>query len=1334
MSTVSLWRPRLCAALVLSCVLTAGWAGPARADVFAATTSSLSVPAGCGCGLAGIAAADVNGDGRPDLVTTDVGRALSFFLNAGGGTFSSGPDFGGVDPFGLAVADLTGDGRPDPVFTEPADNQVVVLPADPTGLNYNNAFAIQTGNQPRGVAVGDLNGDGLPDIAVANFADDTLMLFLATGPGAYGTTPDFTLSTGHLPSSVAIGDLNGDGRPDLAVADQGNAATVTLFLKNAAAGFTTQTLSGAGGAPAAVAIGDLNGDGRPDLAVADSLNAAGGNSVTLFLKNATGSNYTPSTLATGAEPSSVVIGDFNGDGLPDIATADRSSNDVTVLVKDAAGPGYTPSMVAVGSGPVSLVAGDFTGDGKPDLATANTFDGNVTLLTQVPATAPAFVADTPGGGAVGEPYSYVFAASARPRAVFSVASGSLPDGLSLDSVSGALSGTPNAPGTYKFAVAATSPVGQATTPTVTIVVTGTAVAPAFTADTPPPVATESQQYEYQFAASGNPAPTFSLASGQPPLGMRGLTDAPGNGDLIGEFPNPTGTYTFTVRASNGVGPDAISPPITITVVGPGAPVFNDASPPVTGLVGAPYAYRFEASGGPPPSYAVASGALPSGLTLDPGHGVLAGVPTGGGTFTFTVSASNGTSPDAVTPSITITIPATPATPVFLADRPPGLVEDGNGRASYTFVASGNPAPMFAVASGSLPDGLSLDSHTGDLSGTPSSPGTATFAVKASNGVGADATTPPITIVTSGFTAAAPPATATIGVAYPGYTFAAAGHPVFYFGSGTPPDGLTLDGSTGVLAGTPTEAGAFTFTVVADYGGGIAPETQPITITVPQPPATAPAFTRDSPPTLATGGSPYSYLVAASGTPGPNFSVVAGGTLPPGLLLAASTGLLSGVPTQPGTFTFQLVASNGTAPDAMSPSITITITAGALAAPAFSADAPPGTATVGSPYAGYTFAASGNPAPGFAVASGALPDGLGLDATSGALSGTPTKAGTFTFTVSAANGVSPDSASGPLTITVSPAPQAPVFTAATPPGTATVGTAFSYAFAAAGYPAPRFTITSGALPAGLTLDAASGVLSGQPQAAGASNFTVGASNGVGQDATSGPLTITVSPALAPPVLTADAPPGGATVGGGYSYTFAASGYPAPGFAVASGSLPPGLALDPATGVLAGTPTHAGAATFTIRAANGVGPDAQGAAHTITVTAASVGPGPGTTPVPETKPKPAVKPSNIVILASAKAGSRGLISLKLKLPGSGRLLVTSAATIAAKKKHAKAKTIAYAARQSSARHGPATVTVAIKPAKAGSAALKAARTLRVTISVTFTPTGGTARTLKHTVTAR
>ena len=382
---VSRWQ----AVLLFASVLVVGWAASARADSFTATTSTLSLPTG-DVGLSAIAAADVNGDTHQDLVTANHGsQNLSVLLGGGDGTFapSSGGDVFGLPPLDLAVADVDGDGRPDLVYTDQTggDQFVVVQFADINGdlLYQDNNAVLSTDAAPRGLAVGDLNGDGLPDIVVTNELDGTadgdLTIFLATGPaytgsgpgGAYANAP-LTLETGRQPSSVAIGDLNGDGRPDLAVTNLFD-GTVTLFLKNATGSdYTAQTPLniGAGSGPTAVAIGDLNGDGRPDLAVADGGGGAGGNSVTLFLKNA-GAGYTASVLAAGTAPSSVVIGDFSGDGLPDIVVANQNSNTVTVFVKDATGSGYTPSVIGVGGGPTSLVAGDFNGDGKLDIATAN---------------------------------------------------------------------------------------------------------------------------------------------------------------------------------------------------------------------------------------------------------------------------------------------------------------------------------------------------------------------------------------------------------------------------------------------------------------------------------------------------------------------------------------------------------------------------------------------------------------------------------------------------------------------------------------------------------------------------------------------------------------------------------------------------------------------------------------------------------------------------------------------------------------------------------------------------------------------------------------------------
>lgn len=179
------------------------------------------------------------------------------------------------------------------------------------------------------------------------------------------------------------------------------------------------------------------------------------------------------------------------------------------------------------------------------------------------------------------------------------------------------------------------------------------------------------------------------------------------------------------------------------------------------------------------------------------------------------------------------------------------------------------------------------------------------------------------------------------------------------------------------------------------------------------------------------------------------------------------------------------------------------------APVFLSDTPPLAATVGTAYS-YTFTASGEPAPTFSVDStGELPDGLTLSS-SGVLSGTPTSAETATFTVRASNGVGEDAVTESISIRVSPKPQEPAFTADSPPTSSTVGVAYSYTFAANGYPAPTFSIGEGQLPEGLTLTSA-GVLSGTPSGTDEQTFTVVASNGVGQAVTTEPITIVIAAA-------------------------------------------------------------------------------------------------------------------------------------------------------------------------------------------------------------------------------
>ena len=305
-------------------------------------------------------------------------------------------------------------------------------------------------------------------------------------------------------------------------------------------------------------------------------------------------------------------------------------------------------------------------------------------------------------------------------------------------------------------------------------------------------------------------------------------------------------------------------------------------------------------------------------------------------------------------------------------------------------------------------------------------------------------------------------------------------------------------------------------------------------------------------------------------------------------------------------------------------------------PTLTASSPPTSARIGSPYGPYTLTATGSPNPTFAVATGQLPPGVALDSVTGVLSGTPTGSGgsyPVTFTAKNSEGTSP--AEG-VTIQVV---DAPMFTADSPTTTATVGTAYPpYEFAASGYPtAITFAVASGTLPAGLSLSP-QGLLSGTPSGTGGLySFTVSAENTTSPNATSASHTIAVGAA---PIFTADSPTTTAKVGVPYSYTYMATGYPAPTFSATT--LPAGLSLSSA-GVLSGTPSGKGGRTadFAVTASNAVA-DTVGTSHFLNVAAAAVSPTP-----PRVTPSPA-DPAGLAstgtdggALAIGSAGSLALL---------------------------------------------------------------------------------------------
>ncbi|WP_165371404.1 YncE family protein [Pseudolysobacter antarcticus] len=326
---------------------------------------------------------------------------------------------------------------------------------------------------------------------------------------------------------------------------------------------------------------------------------------------------------------------------------------------------------------------------------------------------------------------------------------------------------------------------------------------------------------------------------------------------------------------------------------------------------------------------------------------------------------------------------------------------------------------------------------------------------------------------------------------------------------------------------------------------------------------APTLNSATPGNGAVGNS-YNFSYSGNSI-APMFYQVTVGSLPPGLTLAPN-GTISGMPTLAGLFSGTVTASNGALPDP-SQSFSINVTQ----APSFINTPPNGV--ISTPYT-FDYQVLGTPAPTFVLLSGSLPSGLSLSS-SGHIGGTPSATGIFNATISIDNGVGVD-ASQDIVLTIG---QAPLITTSAAPG-GNVATAYSFVYAASGFPASNFSLQSGTLPPGLSLSTA-GILSGTPTIPGLYSGSIKAGNGIGSDATQN-FSITITQA---PSITSAAPPGG-HFSVAYSFSYNASGSPAPSFALGSGILPPGLTLTPA-GLLSGKPTLAGTYTGTVLASNGVG---------------------------------------------------------------------------------------------------------------------------------------------------
>jgi Putative Ig domain len=342
----------------------------------------------------------------------------------------------------------------------------------------------------------------------------------------------------------------------------------------------------------------------------------------------------------------------------------------------------------------------------------------------------------------------------------------------------------------------------------------------------------------------------------------------------------------------------------------------------------------------------------------------------------------------------------------------------------------------------------------------------------------------------------------------------------------------------------------------------------------------PAITTTSPLPSATAGALYSLALAISGGTSPFKWVVTAGSLPSGLSLSSSTGTITGTPTGEVNAQGFTVTVTDNAKNNAQAALTLTVNPPAPLSIATSS-LPGGALTIA--YSA-NLAATGGVAPYTWSYTGNLPPGLSLSS-AGAITGTPTSVGTFNFTAHAVDSDThaANTASAPLSITIAAAPLQ-ITTASLPQGV--INTVYSDPTlqATGGTPSYTWSISAGSLPTGLTLNANTGSITGTPTATGTFNFTAKVTDSTSQTATA-PLSITINTTLS--VTTTSLPNG--NVGAAYAATLQASGGVQPyTWSLSSGSLPPGLTLNPATGSIAGTPTTAGTFAFTAQVVDSESP--------------------------------------------------------------------------------------------------------------------------------------------------
>jgi uncharacterized protein YhjY with autotransporter beta-barrel domain len=1017
-----------------------------------------------------------------------------------------------------------------------------------TGSDYTGGVA--TVSIPAGATTATITIDPTVDTTVE--ADETVTLTVAAGAGYAAGVPASatgTILNDDVPSAtiaVAPATVAEDGAPNLVYTitlDQASATATSVNFTvggTAANGSDYATIS----SPLVIGAGATTGTITVDPTNDTTIEA----DETATLALAAGAGYT-----VGAPNSAT--GTILNDDLPSLTVNDVTANEgnagttsfsFTVSLSAPAGTGGVTFDIAAANGSATAgtdyVANSLTGQNIPAGSSTYTFtvqangdaanEPSETFFVNVTNVVNAVVVDGQGLGTI---------VNDDPLPALSINDVTVSEGNA---------GTVNAVFTVTLGAAS----GQAVSVNYA------------TAD-----GTATQPADYT-----NTNGTLNFTPGQTTQTITVLL----NGDIVPEanetfFVNLSGAVNATISDNQGVG----------TITNDDVPVTVNPATLPNGTVAVAYSQAITASGGVAPySYAVTAGALPAGLVLSPA-GTLSGFPTAGGTFNFTVTATDsspfpgpftGSRAYAVTIAApTISLPATP-----LAGGTLGAAYS----ASITAASGGTSPYAYAITAGALPGGLVLNAGTGAITGTPGALGTSNFSITAtdsSTGTGPYSATQSYSIAVIDNPPVANNSSLTVA-----YNAAAANAPLNITG-GTPASvAVATPASNGTAIATGTTityqpvtgfAGSDSFTYTATNSGGTsAPAT--VTVTVSDPVITI----TPSGGFAATVAAPYTQTFTWNGgaQPWSGYQVT---NLPAGLAITGTTAnsvTVSGTPTQAGSFTLNASAtdsSTGNGPFTVGQAFSLTVAGPGLSlAPA----ATTFNAPYGAPYS-QSFTASGGIGPYTYARTGTLPPGVSLSGST--VSGTPTAPGSFSFTITAtdtgATGTgSPFTVSENYTINVA-APVIVVNPAALPNPSA--GVAYSQAISATGGIGPYgFALTAGSLPGGITLSAG-GTLAGTSNAVGTFNFSITATDANGQ---AGVRAYTIN--VAAPVLTMTPPPGTLTApyGAAYSRAFTAGGSAGPFNYVLTGALPAGVTFSGNT--LSGTPTVPGSYPITVTATDTV----------------------------------------------------------------------------------------------------------------------------------------------------